>query len=162
MKRLTAEQWELLESLAKELPRHYTLCDVLKRVDLNPKFKDTQVKLVSVQFHIEGILECAYECTGDIQKYDGTIKEIISDIIYKDVFNNAKIENIEMAKIKDIWDKKDIEELAKFFLGTREETHLREVTATSNSEVTFEEIVNYIRELDVISDFKYRTTVLSF
>lgn len=161
MQKLTVEQWQLIEELNEKLPSHYTLQDILNRNDLNPHTEGT-IPIESVEFNIEGILKYAYECTGETMEFKGTIKETMCELVGEDVFNNDEDEDIEMVKIKNIWSKHEIRELAKFFLGERSETHLDEVTATANREVTIEEIINYIRDLDVMSDFKYRQTILEY
>lgn len=164
MQKITVEQWEFLKKLSKELPSHYTLKDVLNRDDLNPHKKEL-VPIEDVEFTISGILQYAYECTGEKQEYRGTIKEIITDLVTgDDMFNSENDESLseQMVKIKDIWSEEDINELAKFFLGKRDETHLDKVKATSNREVSLNEIADYIRELDVINDFEYKHTLLQF
>lgn len=160
MQKLTVEQWQLIEELSEKLPDHYTLQDVLNRDDLNPHTKGV-IPIESVEFNICGILQYAYELTGETKEIGGTIKDIIYELADEDIFNEYE-EDVEMVKIKDIWSKKEIKELAKFFLGERDETHLDEVKATASRDVTLTEIINYIRELEVINGFKYEETVLDY
>lgn len=161
MEKLTIEQYEFIKELSEKVPSHYTLKDIINMNDLNPYITD-KVSIENVEFHIEGVLKYAYECTGEIREFDGTIKDIIYELVGDDIFNRYGDADTKMVKVKDIWSKSEIKELAMFFLGDREETHLDDVTATANRIVTIEELINYIRELDVVEDFTYKETVLEY
>lgn len=161
MKKLTTEQYELIKKLCEDLGDNTTLGDILNRVDLNPYITE-EVTLDHVVFEIKGILQYAYECTGEIKEYKGTIKEIIeNEITCRNVFESEN-NSSNMIKLKDLWDNDEIIEFASFFLGYRDEPHLDIISAKANKEVSRQEIVDYLGELKVANDFTYSETVLEY
>lgn len=168
MDRFTIKEFEFLRKLKKEFPSDYTIEDILKRDDLNPyKESEPQIPIEEVEFEISGILKYAYECTGDTYTYSGTIKDIIVELINDDAYETLleEIENGEakegtFAKIKDLWTENEIKQLAEFFLGKRDDPSLDEVKAVSNRKVTLDEIIECIKEIDMLINFYYEDTIV--
>lgn len=158
---MTQKQYEFLQKLAKDLGSDITLGEILERTDLKPEAKPL-VPIEKVKFNISGILQYAYECTGEKQSWSGTIIDVLEDLTSWTYFDADEMKKTGTAKMGEILTDKEINDLADFFFGNRYEKHLDYIEARANRKVTKDEVVEYLKRLDVRKDFKYKDTVIEY
>jgi len=145
---LSTQQRKMIENIAKEYGNDIKLGELLAIKDNTP--------IENVIFSITGTYVYAYESTGNHRTWTGTIKEILKELDSWRMFDNPE------AKISELIEEDELTELAKFFLGERNDRCLDYVTVDNSREVTLEEVRDYIGNLEVWSDFNYETTCIDF
>lgn len=146
---MNTSQVKLIKQLIDKYGGDITLSELLKIKDNTP--------INNVQFNLSGVYKYAYEMTGEHFNISGTIQ----NIIWHNFGGEITTESVKTPLV-DILDDEEIQELALFFIGEREETHRDFTNVSQSREVTVEEIEEYLKTLYVNENFDYNDTIESF
>ena len=146
---MNKSQVKLIKQLIDKYGGDITLSELLKIKDNTP--------INNVQFNLSGVYRYAYEMTGEHFNIIGTIQ----NIIWHNFGGEVTTESVKTPLV-DILDDEEIQELALFFIGEREETHRDFTNVSQSREVTVEEIEEYLKTLYVNENFDYNDTIESF
>lgn len=146
---LDSAETNTVKELVKRYGEDITLGQLLKAEYTQP--------IQEVTFKLEGIYDNAYECTGDSFSRYGKIE---------DYFANEFGSPLETDKtgvpLSTVVSDSELNELANYFLGERDEYYQIYTKAVQSREVTHEEIVEYLKTLYVNKSFAYDDTVTEF
>ena len=126
-----------------------TLGELLNNQDKQP--------IAEVNFSLDGIYDNAYELTGDSFSMSGTISYFFAH----EFDSELKTEETGVP-LTSVLDDDEINELADYFLGKRDDEYMIYTDVVQSREVTHEEIVEYLKTLYVAKSFHYDDTVTEF
>ena len=152
--KMNTKQLQIINELAKKYGENITLKELLAMKD--------KTDIADVEFNIKGHYIDAYECTGDIVEYKGTIKEILINLAgWYCIIHPKNTDYTEGTPLKDMISAEELNELAKFYFGARKADNQLEVTEVISSRgVTHEEVMEYLSTIEVTEDFEYCDTII--
>lgn len=146
---MNSNERTVVENLVKQYGRGISLGELLDIKDNTP-VKD-------VMFELEGVYENAYECTGNSFYIKGAIADIFEDEFYMKPMTGS--DGIALA---DALSEDEVNELAAFFLGERDEYYRSFTKAKASRSIERKEIIEYLKTLRVAENFTYNSTIIEF
>lgn len=148
---MTTEEIKVVKKLAKEFGADKTLKELLKMKDNTP-IEDVKITLV-------GVYRYAYELTGEIRTWCGTIKDIIAEF-YDEYIDDE--DSSDLVRLDTLLTEEQLEDFTKLFFGERNDRCVDYIRVTHSREITHKEVKEYLSSILVSKDFDYMDTFKDF
>ena len=145
---MTTSERDLLMKLAEEFGEEKTLKELLSMNDNTP--------IEEVKMYLQGVYKCAYELTGEVRDWSGTIKDIIIELYDGDPFEG------DLVELGTLLTEEQLNDFTSLFFGNRRERCVDYIKVTHSRDITTDEVKEYLRTLRVSNTFYYDYAFIDF